>query len=325
MVYQFNVIILDIIERDLSNQTDVLSDTNQILDDVISQFRLSVTNSLGNFNKQYYLQTPVTCNPFIEKYTDLCGGWSGLLNIEVIIPLNRCDAAFGSFETPTPTPTNTVTPTVTTTITPTSSETPTPTVTPTLTPTPTVTDTPTQTPTPTVTDTPTQTPTPTVTSTITPTITTTPTITPTVSQVYYYYNIELCSGGVGPYNKIRSSEIIPIGSSVKLAALPTCYVVTSLSDSSGVAINNWNLYLNCDMCLGITQTPTPTVTQTITPTITRTPTQTPTNTPTITQSPSQTPTNTPTPSITPSSGSGGQLWNTNSTNWDSETGLWNTI
>ena len=183
MVYQFNVIILDIIERDLSNQTDVLSDTNQILDDVISQFRLSVTNSLGNFNKQYYLQTPVTCNPFIEKYTDLCGGWSGLLNIEVIIPLNRCDAAFDSFETPTPTPTNTVTPTVTTTITPTSSETPTPTVTPTLTQTPTVTQTPTtsETPTPTVTETPTETPTPTVTDTPTQTPTQTPTVTPTIT------------------------------------------------------------------------------------------------------------------------------------------------
>jgi hypothetical protein len=238
MVYQFNVIILDIIERDLSNQTDVLSDTNQILDDVISQFRLSVTDSLGNFNKEYFLQTPVTCNPFIEKYTDLCGGWSGLLNIEVIIPLNRCDAAFDSFETPTPTPTTTITPTVTTTITPTSSETPTPTPTVTSTITPTVTETPTETPTPTVTETPTQTPT--SSETPTPTVTETPTQTPTV-----------------------------------------------------------------------TPTITPTITSTITPTITDTPTQTPTNT--------------PTPSITPSSGSGGQLWNTNSTNWDSETGLWNTI
>jgi len=252
MVYQFNVIILDIIERDLSNQTDVLSDTNQILDDVISQFRLSVTNSLGNFNKQYYLQTPVTCNPFIEKYTDLCGGWSGLLSIEVMTPLNRCDAAFGSFETPTPTPTTTVTPTVTTTITPTSSETPTPTVTPTVTTTitPTSSETPTPTVTPTLTQTPTVTQTPTTSETPTPTVTETPTETPT----------------------------------------PT-----------------------------VTDTPT----QTPTPTVTDTPTNTPT--PTVTDTPTQTPTNTPTPSITPSTGSGGQLWNTNSTNWDSETGLWNTI
>ena len=337
MVYQFNVIILDIIERDLSNQTDVLSDTNQILDDVISQFRLSVRDSLGNFNKEYYLQTPVTCNPFIEKYTDLCGGWSGLLNVEVMIPLNRCDAAFSSFETPTPTPTPSITPTVTTTVTPTSSETPTPTVTPTLTqtptnsetptPTPTVTETPTETPTPTVTDTPTQTPTPTVTSTITPTITTTPTVTPTVSQVYYYYNIQPCGGGIGLYNKIRSIPPITIGSSVSLAPFdPTCYEVVSLTDSSGFSVSNFNPFINCNSCLGITQTPTPTITQTITPTITRTPTETPTNTPTISLTPSITPTNTPTPSITPSGGGGGnKLWNTNTTNWDSETGLWNTV
>jgi hypothetical protein len=316
---------MDILEEDLSNQTDVLSDTNQMLDDIISQFRLSVTDALGNFNKDYYLNNPIVCSPFLEKYADYVGGWSATLKIEVMTPVDRCDAAFESFITPTPSITPTITPTVTTTITPTSSETPTPTVTPTLTQTPTVTQTPTtsETPTPTVTETPTNTP------TVTPTITTTPTITPTVSQVYYYYNIELCSGGIGLYNKIRSSEIIPIGSSVSLAALPTCYVVTSLSDSSGVAINNWNLYLNCDMCLGITQTPTPTVTQTITPTITQTPTITstitPTITPTITDTPTQTPTNTPTPSITPSTGSGGQLWNTNSTNWENETGLWNTI
>ena len=49
-------------------------------------------------------------------------------------------------------------------------------------------------------------------------------------------------------------------------------------------------------------------------------------TPTNTNTPSGTPTNTPTPSVTPSGGGGGnKLWNTNTTNWDSETGLWNTV
>ena len=237
MVYQFNVIILDIIERDLSNQTDVLSDTNQILDDVISQFRLSVRDSLGNFNKEYYLQTPVTCNPFIEKYTDLCGGWSGLLNVEVMIPLNRCDAAFGSFETPTPTPTSTVTPTVTTTVTPTSSETPTPTVTPTLTqtptssetptPTPTVTETPTETPTPTVTDTPTQTPTPTVTDTPTQTPTITPTITQTITPTITRT----------PTQTPTNTPTISLTPSIT----PTITVTPSITPSGGGALHSiWN-------------------------------------------------------------------------------------
>ena len=270
MVYQFNVIILDIIERDLSNQTDVLSDTNQILDDVISQFRLSVRDSLGNFNKEYYLQTPVTCNPFIEKYTDLCGGWSGLLNVEVMIPLNRCDAAFDSFETPTPTPTSTVTPTVTTTVTPTSSETPTPTVTPTLTqtptssetptPTPTVTDTPTQTPTPTLTDTPTQTPTPTVTDTPTQTPTNTPTITPTVTTTV----TTTATPTLTPTPTVTTT----------ITLTPTITPTPSVTPSSGPATCIWNLTdsfwndntNNWDSCGPIpTSTPTPTITLTPSP------------------------------------------------------------
>lgn len=199
MVYSFTVIVADIIERDLANQIDVLSDTNQIMDDVIGQFRLSVTNSLGNFNNEYYLDTPISCVPFLEKYDDLLGGWTAEFKIQVMTPLNRCDAAFDSFSTPTPTatPTNTptasVTPTVTSTPTntptntqtqtPTNTETPTntPSETPTMTPTNTETSTPTptQTPTNTQTSTPTQTQTPTQTGSGTPTPTPTNTGTPT--------------------------------------------------------------------------------------------------------------------------------------------------
>ena len=187
----------DIIERDLTNQVDVLSDTLQIMDDIIGQFRLSVEQSLGNFNELYYLQDPVNCMPFLEKFTDLCGGWSAQLSIDVMTPLNRCDAAFESFITPTPT------------------------------------QTPTQTNTPSQTPTQTNTPSPTSSETPTPTQTETPTNTPTPT----------------------SSE-----------------------------------------------TPTPTTTNTQTPT----------------------PTNTQTPSPTPSAG-GNKLWNTNTTNWENETGLWNTV
>jgi hypothetical protein len=193
MTYTFTVIVMDIIERDLTNQVDVLSDTLQIMDDIVGQFRLSVDDALGNFNRLYYLQDPVNCMPFLEKFTDLCGGWSASLSIDVMTPLNRCDAAFESFLAPTPSPTNTPTntssPTSTPTNTPTqtSSETPTPTQTssetptqtPSETPTNTPSETPTQTPTNTETGTPTPTPTNTETATNTPTPSTTLTATPT--------------------------------------------------------------------------------------------------------------------------------------------------
>jgi len=95
--YEFNVICMDIIDRDLANQVDVLSDTNQILDDVVGQFRLSVTNSLGCFNAKYYLDDEVIYYPFLEQYSDLCGGWNAVLKIKVMTPLDRCAAAFSGF------------------------------------------------------------------------------------------------------------------------------------------------------------------------------------------------------------------------------------
>ena len=98
---------------------------------------------------------------------------------------------------------------------------------------------------------------PTVTPTITPTNTTTPTVTPTntstptptTSQVFYYYNIELCSGGLGTYTKIRSASPITIGSSVNFAPFdPTCYQVVSVSNSSMPWIGNFNTFPNCASC-----------------------------------------------------------------------------
>ena len=122
-IYDFDVISMDIIDRDLVNQIDVLSDTNQILDDVVSQFRLSVETYMGCFNAEYYLDDEVIYTPFLEKFSDLCGGWSAKIRIKVMTPLDRCAAAFESFLDPSPTPTTTITPTPS----PTPSITPTPT------------------------------------------------------------------------------------------------------------------------------------------------------------------------------------------------------
>ena len=303
MTYTFTVIVMDIIERDLTNQVDVLSDTLQIMDDIVGQFRLSVDEALGNFNRLYYLQDPVNCMPFLEKFTDLCGGWSAQLSIDVMTPLNRCDAAFESFLAPTPspttTPTNTSTPTNTPTNTPTqtSSETPTPTPTntetPTQTPSETPTNTPSETPTQTPTNTETGTPTPTPTNTETATNTPTLTQTPTPTQIYFYYDLIPCSGGTGTYNKIRALYQLPIGSSVNFNPFdPTCYELVSVSDASGFWITNWNSFIDCNACLGISPTPTPTLTQTPTP-------------------------------------SGGlplhAIWNTNDKHWNSENDTWDTV
>lgn len=288
MEYSFDVIVADVIERDLANQTDVLSDTNQIMDDIISQFRLSVTNALGNFNAEYYLDNPIVCTPFIETYDDLLGGWTATLNIQVMTPLNRCDAAFvNTFVTPTPTmtPTNTATPTNTPSHTPTNTQTPTVTSTntPTVTNTPTNTQTQTVTNTPTNTSTPTNTPTPSVTATMTPTQTPseTPTNTPTVTQT--------------------PTTTTTLTASVTSTPTPT-------------------------QTPTVTQTPTQTGTPDVTSTPTNTPTgsETPTPTPSVTQTQTPTNTNTPTTTQTPTpSRPLSPIWNTNNSKWENETKNWN--
>ena len=205
MTYEFQLLVSDIMKRDMDNMTDILSDTLQIMNDVISMFRLSVTEQLGDYNKYYYLDDAVTMVPFIEQYDDLLCGYSATIRIKTKTYLDRCVAAFDDFPadpciSPSPTPTNTSTPLdcVFSGNSEYIAATPTPTVTPTQTSTPTETPTQTSTPTETIVSTPTNTSTPTSTPTstssvVTPTTTSTPTQTPTPTTPLTYSILSLCT------------------------------------------------------------------------------------------------------------------------------------
>jgi hypothetical protein len=224
MIYEFNLIMSDIMKRDMDNMTDILSDTLQMMNDVVSMFRLSYTEAHGNYNEFYFVDDPITMMPFIERYEDLLCGYSATLRIKTKTYLDRCAAAFNDFPietpcvsasptpsitptntptnegTPTPTPTNTETPTQTptNTNTETPTQTPTNTETPTQTPTNTETPTPTQTPTNTNTETPTQTPTNTETPTQTPTPTSSPLPSGTTEANQYLSAVVAAGGTVSP-------------------------------------------------------------------------------------------------------------------------------
>jgi hypothetical protein len=189
--YQLNVIFGDIVNTDLSNEIDVVSDMSLEARNLLSQiWRGSLFNDIAD------VQLPTSATPFLERFNDHIGGVSLDLIITVMEDMNACPmydlpepTEAPICDTPTPTPSNTSTPTVTPTNTPTNTSTPTVTptntTTPTVTPTETPTNTPTTTPTvtPTNTTTPTSTVTPTNTSTPTETPTNTPTTTPTVTQI----------------------------------------------------------------------------------------------------------------------------------------------
>lgn len=207
MTFEFNLIISDIMKRDMDNMTDILSDTLQIMNDVISMFRLSVTEQLGDYNKYYYLDDAVTMVPFIEQYEDLLCGYSATIRIKTKTYLDRCVAAFDDFPIETPCVSASPTPSITPTNTPTNTQTPTNTSTNTSTPTNTQTQTPT--PTNTQTSTPTQTPTATTGSSPTPTTTSTP--TPTLPLTYSVLSLCTTNGvdGFASTNDICSGTCTP--------------------------------------------------------------------------------------------------------------------
>jgi hypothetical protein len=143
--YQLNVIFGDIVNTDLSNEIDVVSDMSLEARNLLSQiWRGSLFNDIAD------VQLPTNAVPFLERFNDHVGGVSLDLVITVMEDMNACpmyDLPVPT-ETPiceTPTPTPDPTPTSTTT------STPTPTTTPTTTPTPDPTPTSTTTPTPTTT------------------------------------------------------------------------------------------------------------------------------------------------------------------------------
>lgn len=324
MEYKFTFVVSDIIQRDLANQVDVLSDTLQIMDDILGQFRLSVTDSLGNFNELYYLNTPITCVPFLEKYDDLLGGWVAEVTIEVETPLDRCDAPFEPWTSPTPTTTPTNTPTASVT--------------------------------PTATATPTNTPT----VTQTPTTTSSPTPTPTCPVTTQYLEVQLQNNAKFKlilwnqpnFTSPATANCDYIISGAAYGSLGTVYYGQETIDAGQhqhqfdlapvflpgedvVAFDVFSYTLSGCPCpvnlilpVGPTPTPTPTMTSTPTPSVTATSTgtPTPTMTPTNTETPTNTPTTTSTPTNTPTPSSTTVInecvWNQNNKLWNLEDLLW---
>jgi uncharacterized delta-60 repeat protein len=161
-----SIIFGDIVNTDLSNQTDVVSDMSLAARDFLSQ----ISNFGGSFYDYFDVVVPVISSTFIERFNDHIGGVALDINIIYLEDINACEQ-YEPSPTPsiTPTATPSLTPSLTPSITPTSSVTPS--LTPSITPSVTSSVTPSETPSVTPSITPT--------SSVTPTPTRTPSITPT--------------------------------------------------------------------------------------------------------------------------------------------------
>ena len=98
ITYTFSVMVCDIDNVKNKNiQVDLLSDTLEMLEDVLAQFKYSVNESQGDYYNKYDVNVPAPITPFIENYEDKLIGWTVQLQVVVDKPLNRCIAPFNQF------------------------------------------------------------------------------------------------------------------------------------------------------------------------------------------------------------------------------------
>ena len=88
----FQVMVMDIPNKDKSNLIEVWSDTEQILDDVIKTFRYEST--------AYELVDEPILYPYDEEHTDWVSGYRAELNIRTNFNSNYCDIPSTSFVSP---------------------------------------------------------------------------------------------------------------------------------------------------------------------------------------------------------------------------------
>ena len=80
LIYNFDIIISDVLEDDLSNQRDVMSDTLEICKDVFTVLYLSEYESIWGAN----------VTPFFDEYDHVLTGWRMSLQITQPFDYNRC-------------------------------------------------------------------------------------------------------------------------------------------------------------------------------------------------------------------------------------------
>ena len=97
--YSVKLIMMDrVVNYTDENLLDIMSDMNQILQDVIAQFAFSYTAENGDYTDTYQIDLPIQLQPFADKFQDYVCGYFATINITLAQPLDRCDAPFDSFE-----------------------------------------------------------------------------------------------------------------------------------------------------------------------------------------------------------------------------------
>ena len=92
LTYSFQIIVMDLVSKDESNERDVLSDTLETIGDVISLLKNQTASfeRIPDFQTEVAISPSVSCEPFTERFDNEVSGWTASISIEVGFNASQC-------------------------------------------------------------------------------------------------------------------------------------------------------------------------------------------------------------------------------------------
>tara|TARA_R110001606_G_scaffold5778_5_gene26364 strand:- start:6805 stop:7311 length:507 start_codon:yes stop_codon:yes gene_type:complete len=93
--FNFQLFVMDIVDADGDNEQYVLSDTLQIMNDILSILKHGETmyqyDAANGEEPRYWIGDDFSCEPFTERFDNQVSGWVMEIAVEVENELNSCN------------------------------------------------------------------------------------------------------------------------------------------------------------------------------------------------------------------------------------------
>lgn len=92
LTFNFNMLAMDLVQVDESNEQEVLSDTLGIITDIIAQYKQGGQLQIYPDNKGVFAQVDedITIEPFTEYLDNVVSGWNASFSIEIPFQYKAC-------------------------------------------------------------------------------------------------------------------------------------------------------------------------------------------------------------------------------------------
>ena len=92
LTYNFQLIVMDLVSKDESNEDYVLNDTLLTIGSIIATLRNSDNvTGVADYRNSFRIQDNVTCEPFTERFDNEVTGWAANFSVQVEFDANACD------------------------------------------------------------------------------------------------------------------------------------------------------------------------------------------------------------------------------------------